>query len=116
MKTDNTVIITNENSFKSYLLFWIGQLFSLFGSQIVIFVIGVWLTIEYQNEILLSISMLVSFIPSMIIIPIAGVFADRWDKKKILIISDFLQAALTVILIILFAFSFGNVPTRIYSR
>ncbi len=109
MKTDKVVTETSGDSIKSYLPFWIGQLFSLFGSQIVSFVIGVWLTIEYQNEILLSISMLVSFIPSMIIIPIAGVFADRWDKKKILIISDFLQAALTVILIVLFAFSLGNV-------
>lgn len=57
--------------------------------------------------------MLVSFVPSIIIIPIAGVYADRWDKKKILIVSDFLQAIFTVILIGFFAFSLGDVETLV---
>lgn len=41
MKTDKVVTETSGDSIKSYLPFWIGQLFSLFGSQIVSFVIGV---------------------------------------------------------------------------
>lgn len=109
METDQTVISTNEHSLKSYLLFWIGQLFSLFGSQIVVFAIGVWITIEYENITLMAITMLVSFVPSLILTPITGVFADKFNKKKILIISDFLQAVFTIILIMFFAFSLGNI-------
>ncbi|TXT64194.1 MAG: conserved membrane protein of unknown function [Promethearchaeota archaeon] len=92
----------NNTTFKHYICFWIGQIFSLLGSSIVQFVIPIWITIIYQDEVLTSLVYFVSFIPPIIISPIAGVFADKIDRKKMIAFADTSQAITTLALIILF--------------
>ncbi len=88
--------------FKSYISFWIGQMFSLLGSIIVQFIITWWLTIETQSVIILAVSSCLYFIPQVIIMPFAGVIADNWNRKKIILIADSSQAGLTFLLILFF--------------
>ena len=94
--------ITTENSFKSYLVFWSGQLFSLLGSSVTQFVIVWWITITTKSAVMLSIASFIYFMPRMISIPIAGVLADRHDRKKIIMIVDSFQALSTLSIIALF--------------
>jgi DHA3 family macrolide efflux protein-like MFS transporter len=94
--------LIEKSKFKSYLLFWSGQLFSLMGSLIVQFVITWWITLETGSPTFLSIGMFLYFLPMIVITPIAGVVSDRWDRKKIIIIVDSLQALITVWIIFLF--------------
>ena len=63
---------TSDQTFKHYLYFWSGQLFSLLGSQIISFVIIFWITIETKSAVFLSIATVLSFLPLVIISPIAG--------------------------------------------
>ncbi len=93
-------IIPTKQSFHHYLYFWIGQIFSLFGSQVVVFVIIWWLEVETQNPIVLSFASFSFILPFVLAGPIAGVFSDRLNRKKIIMIADFLQALATLILII----------------
>jgi len=105
MDKKNKVKLPNEQEkFKSFIFLLIGQLVSLFGSSIVMFAIIWWISSETGSLIILSIAYFLSFAPVMILIPFTGVYADRWNKKKIIIISDLLQAILTLGLIILFVF------------
>ncbi|MCF2140484.1 MAG: MFS transporter [Candidatus Lokiarchaeota archaeon] len=94
----------DKRNFSMYIQFWIGQVFSLMGSAIVSFII-IWQLSEMEpgNNTLISVAFFVSFFPQIVISPLAGVIADKMNKKIIIIISDFAQATLTLILIILFA-------------
>ncbi|MHA1728019.1 MAG: MFS transporter [Promethearchaeota archaeon] len=105
-KINNTA---NEHTFRMYLTFWVGQLFSLLGSQVVGFIASIWITLVYADEIYLSISMFLNYLPLVVLAPIAGVYADRWNKKKMMATADFLQALLTSILIVIFASGFVNI-------
>lgn len=93
---------TDQEKFRSFIFLFIGQMTSLFGSSIVMFSIILWITIETESPIILSITSFLSFAPVIILIPFTGVYADRWNKKKIIIISDLCQAIFTLGLIIIF--------------
>jgi len=92
----------NQTTFRSYLLFWGGQLVSLLGSSIAQFVIIWWITIQTESAVYLSIASLVGFAPLVVISPFAGVFVDRLNRKALIGIADFLQALTTLGLIFLF--------------
>jgi DHA3 family macrolide efflux protein-like MFS transporter len=101
--------VANQQTFKSYVFFWTGQLFSLLGSSIVQFVLIVWITIETGSLLMLSLANFFFVFPILIITPIAGVFADRYDRKKLILIVDSIQAFLTVVLIGFFLFNFVSI-------
>ena len=94
--------LANNNTFRSYLFFWSGQLFSLFGSSIVFFVLIWWITVETQSVVFLALATFLQILPMTIFLPIAGVFSDRLDRKKLIIVADSLQAFITFILILFF--------------
>jgi DHA3 family macrolide efflux protein-like MFS transporter len=98
-------IKTNNSTFRSYLFFWSGQLTSLLGSSIAQFVIIWWITLQTESAVYLSIASFFGFIPQIILSPFAGVLADRWSRKKISGVTDFLQALATIALILLFWFN-----------
>jgi len=99
----------SSNTFKNYLFFWSGQLFSLLGSTIVQFVIIWWITIETENLTIISVAAFFSFLPQFIFGPLAGVFADRWNRKILIGLSDFFQAITTLSLVLLFFFDIQEV-------
>lgn len=102
---ETEIILTStatQKTFKSYLFFWIGQLFSLLGSSVTSFVIVWWITITTGSTVMLSIASFLYVLPMTIAFPIAGVFADRYSRKKIIVIADSLQAFVTLYIIILF--------------
>ena len=95
-------IQANKATFRSYLFFWSGQLVSLLGSSIAQFVIIWWITLETKSPLYLSLASLLGFAPVVILAPFAGVLVDRWNRKALIGIVDFLQALATVALIFLF--------------
>jgi DHA3 family macrolide efflux protein-like MFS transporter len=103
---ENQELVT-ESSFKSYLTFWIGQLFSILGSSITQFAIIWWLTEESGSPIILSIASFFYILPMTVVIPIAGVLTDRLNRKKILIVVDSCMAS--IILVLIFSFNLGLV-------
>ncbi len=95
-------IEANQSSFRSYLLFWSGQLVSLLGSSVSNFVIIWWITLETGSALYLSFASLVGFAPVIVLGPLTGVLADRWNRKALIAVVDLLQAVATVVLIFLF--------------
>ena len=102
-------IIPTSKSFRQYLTFWAGQIFSLLGSMVVHFVIMWYLTVTTESPMVLALASFFYFLPMIIIMPVAGVFTDRHNRKKIIMIVDSLQALATVILIMLLAMGLSNV-------
>jgi len=95
-------IQAGQVTFRSYLFFWSGQLVSLLGSSIAQFVIIWWITLETGSALYLSIAAFLGLVPMIILTPFAGVLVDRWSRKALIGIADFLQALVTVVLIFLF--------------
>lgn len=102
------------STFRHYLVFWLGQLFSLLGSSIVQFVIIWWITDITGSAVILSITAFFAFIPVIIIGPIAGVYIDRWNRKLIIAVTDAFQALLTFWLIIMFIFGITEIWVIIF--
>ncbi len=101
--------LANKNSFRSYMYFWSGQLFSLFGSMVVYFVIIWWVTVETQSPVYLAIASFLFILCQVIFMPIAGVLADRLNRKVIIVVADSLQAVATLILLVLFQMNLANI-------
>jgi len=97
--------IANPKTFKSYIAFWSGQMFSLLGSSVVQFVIIFWITDITGSAVYLSIATFFAFLPQWILGPLIGVYVDRWNRKLIIALADFFQAFTTFIIIMLFFFN-----------
>jgi MFS transporter, DHA3 family, macrolide efflux protein len=82
---------------------WIGQAFSLFGSQLVSFAVIWWLTQTTGSATVLATASLVGLLPQVILGPFTGALVDRWNRRITMIVADGLIALATVVLAILFA-------------
>ncbi len=72
------------------------------GSSVAQFVIIWWITLETESAAFLSLAALAGLVPMVVLMPFAGVLVDRWNRKTVITIVDFLQALTTVLLILLF--------------
>ncbi|MHA1332026.1 MAG: MFS transporter, partial [Candidatus Hodarchaeales archaeon] len=91
-----------DNSYTYFINFFLGQLLSLLGSSMSSFVLIWWITEVTRSALILGISSFLAVDPSILLTPFAGVIADLWDRKKIIGISDSLQAVTVIFLIIAF--------------
>jgi DHA3 family macrolide efflux protein-like MFS transporter len=99
------------NGFRTFLIVWITQSISVFGSTLTFFAITIWLTqVQYplpsQKADLawaLSAIGLAYAIPNIAVAPFAGVWADRHDRKRTMMVMDFVSGCLSLILIYLIA-------------
>jgi len=82
--------------------FMISQTVSLLGSMVVMYAIMWYVTLSTQSGIMMTIFVLTSFVPSILISPFAGVWADRLNRKKLMIIADLSIAAVTLLISVLF--------------
>ena len=86
-----------------------GQTISLIGSLFVQYAITWYITLNTQSGIMMTISILCGFVPGLILAPFAGVWADRFNRKHLIIIADAFIAILTIITAIIFAFGFREI-------
>jgi DHA3 family macrolide efflux protein-like MFS transporter len=102
--------VADKETFRHYLYFFFGQQFSLLGSSVVQFAIIWWITLATADTVYLSLAAFVGFAPMVVLVPFTGVLADRWNRKILIAVADFLQAFTTVILILLFWSRLASVP------
>jgi len=69
----------------SFYLIWIGQSLSMFGSMLTSFSIGVWLFQQTGSVLDYVQLMLFSTLPALLLLPWTGGFADRYNRRNILI-------------------------------
>ncbi|WP_156312166.1 MFS transporter [Lysinibacillus contaminans] len=91
-----------DNWKRNIVLFLGSQTISLFGSSLVQYAIMWYITLNTQSGIMMTISIICGFVPTFFLSPIAGVWADRYNRKILIILSDGLIAISTLILAILF--------------
>jgi MFS transporter, DHA3 family, macrolide efflux protein len=87
---------------RNTILFLGSQTISLFGSALVQYAIMWYITLNTQSGVMMTISIICGFVPTFFLSPFAGVWADRYNRKILIILSDSLIAVSTLVLAILF--------------
>ena len=105
-------MITHEEKSRSlwpFFTIWTGQAISLLGSSLVSFALIWWLTEETGSATVLALASIVTIIPRVLLSPIIGTFVDRWQRGRIMLVSDISIALATTILAILLALGIKDV-------
>src|SRR3954447_9899441 len=91
-----------ENWKRNIIIFLGSQTISLFGSSLVQYAIMWHITLTTQSGMMMTLFIICGFIPTFMLSPIAGVWADRYNRKILIILADALIAIATLILAIVF--------------
>lgn len=90
-------------------LFLSGQAVSLFGSMLVQFAIIWHITLVTDSGWMLTLATLAGFVPQLVVSIFAGVWADRYNRRYLIIASDVMIASATLILALLFMAGYDSV-------
>ncbi len=88
---------------RNYLPMGIGQIVSLVGSALVQFALVWYVTKQTGSATVLATATTAALVPHILLGPFVGALVDRWDRKLVMIIADFVVALATVVLAVLFA-------------
>ncbi len=94
---------------KNIFLFLLSQTLSLFGSSLVQYAITWYITLNTKSGFMITISIICGFLPTFFLSPFAGVWADRYNRKILIMLSDSLTAVSTLILAILFLMGYDSI-------
>jgi MFS family permease len=93
--------------FRAFLVLWASQTLSLFGTMVSQFAVNVWLVRDVyplasqkpQLALALTATGVAMTGPLIFAMPIAGAFADRHDRRRILIVANTVLTALSALLV-----------------
>jgi MFS transporter, DHA3 family, macrolide efflux protein len=103
----------SKNWLRTFIIIWIGQAFSLFGSMLVQFALVWWLTQKTGSATILATASLVAYLPMVFLGPFAGAIVDRVNRKTVMILADAIVALTTLALV--FIAAYGHLaPWHIY--
>ncbi len=97
-----------KNWKKKAAIFLTSQMISILGSMLVQYAITWYITLETKSGSMTAIGILCGFVPHFLMAPFAGVWADRFDRKKLIIISDGFIASVTLIAAAVFLLGYGD--------
>jgi MFS family permease len=95
--------MANNKTLRTFYIIIITQTFSLIGSQMTSLAIGIKVFNDTNQVTPLALVGFFYAIPPLFAASFAGVFADRWDRRLMMIVGDVGQAFSTLLLIISFA-------------
>ena len=88
---------------RRFFTIWGGQAVSIIGSQLVQFALIWYLTVQTGSATVLATAALVGLLPNVILGPFIGTLVDRWDRRRIMLVSDTAITLMTIGLAVLFA-------------
>lgn len=97
-----TQAVDKKNWKRDIILFMSGQTISLFGSALVQYAIMWYVTLTTKSGLMMTLFIVCGFIPTFLLSPFAGVWADRFNRKYLIMIADAMIAAATLLLAIVF--------------
>lgn len=83
-------------------LFLSSQTVSLLGSSLVQYAILWHITLQTKSGAMMTLYIICGFVPTFLLAPFAGVWADRYDRKRLIILSDAMIALVTLALALAF--------------
>ena len=90
-------------------LFLSSQAISLLGSSLVQYAMLWHITLQTKSGTMMTLYIICGFVPTFIFSPFAGVWADRYDRRRLIILSDALIALVTLGLALAFMAGYETV-------
>lgn len=87
---------SNKKGMRTFITIWLGQLASMLGSGLIGFALAVWIFDQTGQATPFALTALFSMLPRILLSPVAGAVTDRWNRKKIMLISDSLSGMVTL--------------------
>ena len=89
---------------KVFSVLWFSQLVSIVGSGLTSFALGVWVYQQTRSATQFALITLFLILPGVLLSPLAGALADRWSRKRLIILGD-VGSALSTLAIALLVYS-----------
>ncbi len=111
----------HQDRFPAFLVLWGSQTLSLFGTVVSQFAVNVWLVRDLyplpsqkpQLALALTATAIAMTGPLIFAMPVAGAFADRHDRRRILVTTDTFMALLSGVLVALAMFGQLTLPLAV---
>ena len=85
---------------RDFRMLWGGSLVSSFGSWLLVLAIPAHVLMATGSLRATGLTLAAQYLPLLVLGPVAGVFADRWDRRRLMITTNvFCAAAVTVMLL-----------------
>ncbi len=79
---------TAPGGMRTFSVVWFGQLVSTLGSGLTGFALGVWVFQRTGSVTLFALNLLAYAVPNLLMSPLAGALVDRWDRRRVMMMSD----------------------------
>jgi len=73
---------------RTYTAVWFGQMVSMIGTALTDFGVGVWIYQKTGSAMPFAMVLLCMVVPGIVASPVAGALADRWDRRRTMVLSD----------------------------
>lgn len=94
-RTEDTKVRGGGMDIVRFALIWTASLLSSVGSSLTTFVLGVWVYQTTGSPTQFALVVLSGMLPGIVIGPFAGVVVDRFDRRRVMIVTDTLTAVAT---------------------
>lgn len=96
---------------KQFFLIWSGQGVSIFTSAVIQMALVWYLTDRTGSAAVLTTATLIGYLPQVILGPFIGTLIDRYNRKKIMVISDLFIALISLSIVV--SGTFGEIPVSL---
>lgn len=90
---------------RSFLILWGSQAISSLGTAMTNFALIIWAYRQQGTASSFTSLAVCSYLPSILFCFAAGTLADKWDKKKIILVTDFIAALGRLTILLLYSYS-----------
>lgn len=84
---------------RNFMALWTGQTISFIGDYFNWLAIPIVVNRLTSSAMMVGLSVMSTALPALILGPVAGVFVDRWDRRRVMIVSDVTRALLVLCLL-----------------
>jgi MFS transporter, DHA3 family, macrolide efflux protein len=85
---------------RDYFRLWLGQAISSLGDHVRNWAMVYWVyQVSDHSPLMIALSFIATQAPSLFVSPIAGVWVDRWDRRRVMLVSDLIRGVLSLGLI-----------------
>ena len=91
---------------KKFMTIWVGEFISSIGSGMTAFAVAIYVYQMTGSVTMVSVVALLAFLPMILLSPLGGILADRYDRRLMMILGDFLSVI--GLLIIYISIQTGN--------
>ncbi len=89
--------------FRGYLVIWLGQTASVLGTSMTTFAMTIWAWDQVGRAAPLAYIVAAGFVTYLLLTPVAGVVVDRFDRKRVMFVTDLGAGLVSLGIYLLFA-------------